>query len=44
MIKQLTFKANSDNKEDKVENIYDSAVYARESEANYLLGLYHLVL
>ena len=40
---QLEFEADGDNKEYKVEGIYNSAVYARESEAGHLPGLYYLV-
>ena len=40
---QLEFEADSDNKEYEVEDICDSAVYARESEAGHLPGLYYLV-
>ena len=42
-VEQLEFEAGSDNEEYEVEGIRDSAVYARESEAGHLLGLYHLV-
>ena len=34
---------NEDSKEYKVEAIWDSAVYANESESGYLPGLYYLV-
>ena len=40
---QLKFETGGNNEEYKVESICDSAVYARESEAGYLLGLYYLV-
>ena len=40
---QLEFEAGSNNKEFKLEGICDSAVYAKESEAGYLPGLYYLV-
>ena len=40
---QLEFEAGGNNEEYKVEGICDSAVYARELEAGYLLGLYYLV-
>ena len=40
---QLKFEAGGDNKEYKVGGICNSVVYARESEAGHLLGLYHLV-
>ena len=40
---QLEFEAGSNNEEYEVEDIRDSAVYARESEAGHLLGLYYLV-
>ena len=39
---QLEFEAGND-KEYKIERIQDSAVYAMESEADYLPGLYYLV-
>ena len=42
-VEQLKFEASSDNKEYKVEGIYNIAVYAKESEAGYLLGLYYLI-
>ena len=40
---QLEFEAGGDNKEYEVESIRNSAVYARESEAGHLPGLYYLV-
>ena len=40
---QLKFEADSNNKEYKVKDIRDSAVYARESEIDHLLGFYYLV-
>ena len=40
---QLEFEAGGDNEEYKVESICDSTVYARESEASHLPGLYYLV-
>ena len=40
---QLEFKAGGNNKEYDVEDICNSAIYARESEAGYLPGLYYLV-
>ena len=40
---QLEFEAGGDNNEYEVEDIHDSAVYARESEAGHLLGVYYLV-
>ena len=40
---QLEFEAGGDNEEYEVEGIRDSAVYARESEAGHLPGLYYLV-
>ena len=40
---QLEFKAGSNNEEYKVEDIYNSAVYAKESEAGHLPSLYYLV-
>ena len=41
--KRLEFETEGDNKEYEMEGICDSAVYARESKAGYLLGLYYLV-
>ena len=42
---QLDFKFEaSDNKEYKVDGIWDSVVYARESATGQLPGLYYLVL
>ena len=43
IVEQLEFKAGSNNKEYGVESICNSAVYARESEAGHLPGLYYLV-
>ena len=40
---QLEFEASGNKKEYKVKGIYNSAVYARESEAGHLPGLYYLV-
>ena len=40
---QLEFKAGSDNEEYEVEDICDSVVYVRKSEAGYLPGFYYLV-
>ena len=40
---QLEFEAGGNNEEYKVEDICDSAVYARELEAGHLPGLYYLV-
>ena len=40
---QLEFEAG-DNKEYKVDGIWDSAVYAKESTIGQLPGLYYLVL
>ena len=40
---QLEFKIGGNNKEYKVEGICDNAVYARESKAGHLPGLYYLV-
>ena len=42
-VTQLEFEAG-DNAKYKVEAIWDSAVYARESEAGHLPGLYYLIL
>ena len=36
--------AGDESGEYKMEAIWDSAVYARESESDHLLGLYYLVL
>ena len=41
-VRQMEFDAG-DNEEYEVEAIWDSAVYARESESGHLLGLYYLV-
>ena len=40
---QLKFEA-SNNKEYKIDDIWDSTVYARESAIRQLLGLYYLIL
>ena len=40
---QLEFEAGGNNEEYEVEGIYNSGVYARESEAGHLLGLYYFV-
>ena len=40
---QLEFETGSNNEEYKVEDICNSAVYAKESEAGHLPGLYYLV-
>ena len=40
---QLEFEAGGNNKEYEIEGICNSAVYARESEANHLSSLYYLV-
>ena len=40
---QLEFETGGNNEEYEVEGIRDSAVYARESEAGHLPGLYYLV-
>ena len=42
IVTELNFKAG-DNEEYKVEEIWDSAVYANKLEAAYLPGLYYLV-
>ena len=39
---QLEFKVDEDAKY-KMEAIWDSAVYAKESEAGHLLGFYYLI-
>ena len=41
-VRQMEFDA-SDNKEYKVEAIWDSAVYVKESESGHLPGLDYLV-
>ena len=41
--KQLEFEAGGNNKEYKLEDICNSTVYARESEAGHLLGFYYLI-
>ena len=42
-VKQMEFNAGNDGEEYKVEAIWDSMVYARESESGHLPGLYYLV-
>ena len=43
-IRQMEFNAdNNDSEEYKVEAIWDSAVYVKESESGHLPGFYHLV-
>ena len=42
-IEQPEFKAGGNNKEYKIEDICNSAVYARELEASHLSELYYLV-
>ena len=42
-VEQLEFEAGGNNEEYKVEAICDSAIYAKESEAGHLPGLYYLV-
>ena len=42
-VEQLKFEAGGNNKEYKVEGIYDSAIYARKLEAGHLPGFYYLV-
>ena len=41
-VRQMEFDTG-DNEEYEVEAIWDSAVYARESESGHLSGLYYLV-
>ena len=42
-VRQIKFDAGNDDRGDqKVEAIWDSAVYARESESGYLTGFYYL--
>lgn len=43
LISQLEFDSNGNNKEYKVEAIWDNAIYTKESEG-HLLKLYYLVL
>ena len=44
MDKNVTeFEAGSNDREYEVEEIWDSAVYAKESATGQLLGLYYLV-
>ena len=38
------FETGSNKEEYKVEEIWNSAVYVKESATGYLLGLYYLVL
>ena len=42
-VRQMEFDTGNDGEEYKVEAIWDSAVYTRESELGHLPGLYHLV-
>ena len=42
-VRQMEFDVGN-NEEYKVEAIWDSAVYARESESGHIPGLYYLVL
>ena len=42
-VKLMEFDTGDDRKKYKAEVIGESAVYARESESGYLLGLYYLV-
>ena len=43
-VKQIEFEAgNNDSRKYKIEAIWDSAIYARESESSHLPGLYYLV-
>ena len=39
----MEFEADSDKEEYKVEEIWDSAVYAKESAAGHLPGFYYLI-
>ena len=41
-VKQIEFDTSNNSKEDKVEAIWDSMVYAKESKG-HLPGLYYLV-
>ena len=40
---KLKFKSVGNNEKYKVENICNSAIYARDSETSHLIGLYYLV-
>ena len=40
---QLEFEADSNNKEYEMEGIYNSEIYAKESEASHLPGFYYLL-
>ena len=42
-MEKLKFEVGDNNEKYKVESICNSAVYTRELEAGYLLGLYYLV-
>ena len=42
-VEQLKFEAGGNNKEYEIEGIYNSTVYARESEAGHLPCFYYLV-
>ena len=42
-IRQVEFDTGNDSREYKVEAIWNSAVYTRESELGHLLGLYYLI-
>ena len=41
--KKLKFEAGGNNKQYKVDDIYDSIVYTKELETYHLSGLYYLV-
>lgn len=43
IVKQLEFKASENNKEYKIENIYNSVIYTRKLDIGYLLGLYYII-
>ena len=43
IVEKLKFESDSNNKEFKVENIYDNAIYTKKLEVDHLLGLYNLV-
>ena len=43
-VRQMEFDTSNDKENYKVKAIWDSAVYARESESGHLPDLYYLVL
>ena len=42
-VRQIEFDTDDDGEEYKVEAIWDSTVYTRESESGHLSGFYYLV-